>query len=243
MNILNRFFILDDNNHITCLAEHTFFDWVSKNESIQMPQFAGKRIKLAHVMIEMKHLRPHMIMNGSFVYLSIDNNGCIVNKLESYNNSNKSLFHAEWETTPDEFKTIMTLALKQDIPDTPQPLMQRNMLPLDNTQPKMNGLRELINRFPGVEVCGNHLTLNFWVITFDIIQPNGLISLLFIEQGLQHQIAKEYNLSMSSPDNNLRYQLKGPQGCDLSKIGLWIAFILEKRMTYKDINGQNNNQE
>ena len=218
MQITKQLFIIE-NDHIIPLIR----DLDNSPQLSELKSYSGKTIKVAIIYTEIKNNNPYAVINSDFIFFTVNEKGH-----PDVGN------HETWKPNNNEFRTIISLALKKNLDLKKYKIFDNPKMPLDDSDKAIVGIRNLINSFPGLEVIGNNLSLIQWSITFDVINPQGLISLLFLTKGLDHDIAKECSLSIESPDNNMRYTLSSPCNKDKKKASLWVIFIYQKRIEYKE---------
>jgi len=224
--------------------------FISSPDSLQLTAAQGTtQLKLVEIHLEDDATGPLAIVDAEFRYLFVTNDGYLDQQMfasfmqagiKAMNDNTINDPQGEyrtrffWQPTHDEFKTLMSLAL-QNNPSLPCPIMESHRLPIDQTSPEINGIRKLLDVFPGLQVIGTNRSLNYWTITFDIVNLNGLISYQFIKQGLQHDLAKELSITLTCPEEDMRYVISCTVNDDTKKVGMWLIFIYQKRLEYKDI--------
>ncbi|KPA13311.1 hypothetical protein MHK_006488 [Candidatus Magnetomorum sp. HK-1] len=243
---------INDQQVITEISPEFYHDFISHKEGGQLNHFKGKRVRLAEIHLESISEGTSSIVNAEFRYLFVAEDGYLDTKLfeefiqagidavqknmanDPSGDYRKRFF---WKPTNDEFKTLMSLALKKDIPASCK-VMNSHTLPIDNSDPIINGIRKMLAAFPGIRVVGCNRSLHFWTITFDVINLYGLISLLFLREGLKHEIAVSQSLTLASPDDDMRYVFSCTSITDVKKVSVWMIYIYQKRLQYKDMSSQ-----
>jgi len=238
MKTSQRLFILD-NKLVIPLTSEAYNDLM--NNKVPLKEYSGKKVKIADVHLEKDDFTLKAVVGAEFRVLPLNKDGFV--DLEEF----KVLFKEgieepeleyekkfTWKPDDNEFRTIISLAIKKDFRKKNLKVFQDGSLYFDDSNQTIKAIRKLINRFPGIKVVGNNLTINEWNISFDIVDKAGIISYIFLNQGLEHESAKELKLFIKSPDNNMRFILGGPQHYDQKKAGFWATFIYDRRMNYKD---------
>jgi len=247
-----KIYIINDQQTISEISPEFYHSFISNPRSESLKNIQGNRIRLAEIHLDSDRNGPTSIVNAEFRYLYVTDDGYLdESKFSVFIQSGLDAIHTNtindplsdyrsrffWQPTQDEFKTLMTLAFNAKF-TLPCQVMESQILPIDRTDTEINGVRKMIDAFPGLKVVGTNRTLYFWTVTFDIISLNGLISLLFLQEALKHEDAKKASLALASPDDNMRYVLCCTEHSQTKKVSMWLIFVYQKRMAFKDINGQ-----
>jgi hypothetical protein len=247
-----KIYIINDQQNISEISPEFYHAFISNPKSESLKNIQGNRIRLAEIHLDNTRNGPTSIINAEFRYLYVTDDGYldeskfalfIQSGLDAINtntiNDPLSDYRGRffWQPTHDEFQTLMTLAFNPKI-SLPCQVMESHTLPIDRTDLEINGVRKMLDAFPGLKVVGTNRTLYFWTVTFDIISLNGLISLLFLQEALKHEDAKQASLTLASPDDNMRYALCCTEHSQTKKVSMWLIFVYQKRMEYKDVNSQ-----
>ncbi|MBF0451401.1 MAG: hypothetical protein HQK75_11915 [Candidatus Magnetomorum sp.] len=247
-----KIFIINDQQIIHELSPTFYHDFILQTAGVQLTDFKGQRLRLAEIHLEVGSEGPSSIITAEFRYLFVSDDGALDKTLfaefiqsgidavkNNTANDPESAYRKRffWSPTHDEFKTLMSLALKKEMSSACK-VMESYTLPIDNSDPMINGIRKMLAAFPGIRVVGNNRSLHFWSITLDIVNSYGLISLLFLREGLKHEQVKSASLTLSSPDNDMRYVLSCNSFADVKKVSVWMIYIYQKRLQYKDMNSQ-----
>jgi len=248
---IRKIFIINDQQTISEISPEYYHSFISNSKSISM-NIQGNRLRLAEIHLENDRKGPTAIVNAEFRYLYVTDDGYLDESMFalfmkagldaiSANTINNPLSDYRtrffWRPTHDEFKTLMTLAFNPKI-SLPCQIMESHRLPVDRTDPEINGIYKMLDALPGLKAVGINRTRYFWTVTFDIVSRNGLISLLFLQEGLKHEDAKKASLTLSSPDDDMRYVLCCTEHMQTKKVSMWLIFIYQKRMDFKDVNSQ-----
>jgi len=247
-----KIYLIDDHQMVKEISPEFYHNFISRNDETQLENFKGKRLRLAEIHLEKLSDGTSSIVNAEFRYMFVDDDGYIdTKKFEEFiqagidavkentasdpsGNYRKNYF---WKPTNDEFKTLMSFALKNDKPKTFK-IIESHKLPIDNSDPIINGIRKMIAAFPGIRVAGCNRALHFWTITFDVVNLYGLISLLFLREGLKHEIAESQSLTIVSPEEDMRFVLTCTSVAELKKVSVWLIYVYQKRLQYKDMGSQ-----
>ena len=244
-----KIFILTDQNLIHELSPSLYHEFISQKDGVILSDFKGQQLRLAEIHLENDNNDPSSIITAEFRYLFVAEDGSLDKKMFSQfiqsgidavknNTANdpSSDYRKRFFWTPDEneFKTLMSLSLNENA-NFPCKVIEHYTLPIDNSDPIINGIRKMIASFPGIRIVGCNRSLNFWSITFDIVNSYGLISLLFLREGLKHEIAQSASLTIASPENDMRFVLTSSSFSDVKKVGVWIIYLYQKRLDYKDM--------
>jgi hypothetical protein len=250
--IKRKIYIINEKQTITELSPEFYHTFISTPKSVALQNITKNCIRLAEIHLENDRQGPTSIVNAEFRNLYITDDGYLdesmfgkfmqsgldsikLNAINDPLSDYRTQFF--WRPTHDEFTTLMTLAIN---PKTSLPcqVMENHVLPIDRTNPEINGIHKMLDAFPGLKVVGSNRTLYYWTLTFDIVSLNGLISLLFLQEALKHEDAKKASLTLASPDDNMRYVLCCTDHSQTKKVGMWLIFVYQKRMEYKDVNKQ-----
>jgi hypothetical protein len=249
--INRKVLIINEQQTISEINPEDYHSFITNPKSVSM-NIQGNRVRLAEIYLERDRKGPTAIVNAEFRYLYATDE-CYQDEsmfallmksgLDATNASMKNNPLRDyqtryfWQPTYDEFKTLMTVAINSNI-SLPCKVMESHRLPVDRTNPEINGIHKMLDAFPGLKAVGINRTRYFWTVTFDIISLNGLISLLFLQEGLKHEDAKKTSLTLVSPDNDMRYVLCCTEHLQTTKVSMWLVFIYQKRMEYKDVKEQ-----
>jgi hypothetical protein len=247
-----KIFVLDDQQNISEISPEFYHSFVSNPNKESLKNIQGNRLRLAEIHLEGDQKGPTAIVNAEFRYLYVTDDGYLDESmlatfiqagLDAVNdntiNDPLSDYRTKffWRPTHDEFKTLMTLAINPKM-TLPCQVIESHRLPIDRTSSEINGIHQMLSAFPGLKVVGTNRTRHFWTITFDIVSLNGLISLLFLQEGLKHEDVKTAALTLASPDDDMRYVLCCTEHLQTKKVSMWLIFVYQKRLNYKDINTQ-----
>jgi len=253
MTEINRkIYTINNQQTINELTPEFFHTFISKPKSVSLKNVQGNCVRMAEIQLESGRKGPTSIVNAEFRNLYITDDGYLdeikfakfiqtgldainLNTIKDPLSDYQTQFF--WCPTHDEFKTLMTLAIKPKN-STPCQVMESHILPVDRSDLEINGIHKMLSAFPGLRVVGINRTLHFWTVTFDIVSLNGLISLLFLQEGLKHEDIKKASLTLASPDDDMRFVLCCTEHLQTKKVGMWLIYIYQKRMEYKDINKQ-----
>jgi len=253
MTQINRkIYMIDNQQTINAISPEFYHTFITKSQSVSLKNIQGNSVRIAEIHLEKDRKGPTAIVNSEFRYLYVTDEGYldetkfakfIQTGLDAINNdtTNDPLgdYRAQffWRPTHDEFKTLMSLAINPNR-SLPCQVIESHILPVDRSDPELNGIHKMLSAFPGLKVVGTNRTLHFWTVTFDIVSLNGLISLLFLQEGLKHEDIKKASLSLASPEEDMRFVLSCTEHLQTKKVGMWLIYIYQKRMEYKDINKQ-----
>jgi hypothetical protein len=247
-----KIYIINDQQTIFELSLEFYHTFISNPKSVRLQNIKANCIRLAEIHLENGRNGPTSIINAEFRYLYVTDDGFLDDsRFEKFMQSGLDAIKSNtindplsdyrtrffWRPTHDEFKTLMTLAINPQM-SLPCQVMESHILPIDLTNPEINGIHKMLDAFPGLKVVGSNRTLYYWTVTFDIVSLNGLISLLFLQEGLKHEDAKKASLTLASPDDDMRYVLCCTGHSQTKKVGIWLIFVYQKRMEYKDVNKQ-----
>jgi hypothetical protein len=247
-----KIFIIDDQQTISELSPEFYHSFITNPKSVTLQKTKGNCIRLAEIHLEKDRNGPTSIINAEFRYLYITDDGFLdesmfenfmqsgldaikLNTINDPTSDYRTQFF--WHPTHDEFKTLMILAINPQI-SLPCQVIESHTLPIDRTNPEINGIHKMLDAFPGLKVVGTNRTLYYWTVTFDIVSLNGLVSFLFLQEGLKHEDAKKASLTLASPDDDMRYVLCCTAHPQTKKVSMWLIFVYQKRMAYKDVNKQ-----
>jgi hypothetical protein len=247
MKSVKRIFFVDDQK-IVPVAEEAYNAMLENRPVSDFYPCAGRRLKTADIEIDPDQMSPKGILKIEFRYSVFDADGRLDEAaVQSYFdlrtlaakagrlNDPQSEFRKKhcWTATAVEFKSIMKLSLTPDAVKHPVTLSGSKKVPYDRTNLKVDSLCKLIGTFPGLEVVGNNLAVDRWSAIFDVVEPSGLVSIIFLTEGLKLDMVQDLNLLLNSPDKDMRYTLSAPQNRDIQKISLWLIHLYQKRLDYK----------
>jgi hypothetical protein len=247
-----KIYMITDNQLIHELSPSFYHDFISQKEGMFLTDFKGQKLRLAEIHRETASSDPSSIINAEFRYLFISADGRLdtlqfsefiqsgIDAVKNHTADDPSGDYRKrffWTPDNDEFKTLMSIALRDDI-TFPYKVIESHKLPIDNSDPVINGIRKMLISFPGLKVVGCNRSLKFWSITFDVVNSYGLISLMFLREGLKHDIAKSASLTIASPDSDMRYVLSCHNFSDTKKVSVWLIYLYQRRLEYKDMNQQ-----
>jgi hypothetical protein len=247
MNPLKRIFFIVD-QHIIPVAEAAYQALLDKRSGAGFTEYANLRVKTADIEVDPNQLSPYGIVKTEFRYTVFDGDGFLdLADIQSYvslrtkalNGGNRDDPESEfrkkhcWIPTSTEFKMILKLSLVSEFNQRSVALKKNKKLPYDKTNPKVDHLCKLIGTFPGLEVVGNNLALDRWSALFDVVDSSGLVSIIFLLEGLKLEMIQDLDLLLYSPDRDMRYSLSAPQNRDAQKISLWLVHLYQKRLQYK----------
>jgi len=245
-----RIYIINDQQTISELSPEFYHSFISTPKSVSLKNIQGNCIRLAEIHLESERSGPTSIVNAEFRNLYVTNEGFLDEPMFSkFIQASLDALNADtindpltdyrtqffWRPIHDEFKALMTLAINPEI-SLPYQIVESHTLPIDRSDPEINGIHKMLSAFPGLKVVGTNRTLHFWTVTFDIVSLNGLISLLFLQEGLKHDDIKKASLSLVSPEDDMRYVLCCTEHLQTKKVGIWLIYIYQKRLEYKDVN-------
>ena len=247
-----KIYLINDQQTISEIHPEFYHRFISNPKTVSLENIQGKRIRLAEIHLESDRNGPTAIINAEFRYLYVTDDGYLDESrfaafiqagLDAVKNNTindpLSDYRTQffWQPTQDEFKTLMTLAINPKL-SLPYQVMESHTLPIDRSDPEINGIHKMLTAFPGLKVVGTNRTLNYWTVTFDIISLNGLISLLFLQEGMKHEDVKSGSITLSSPEDDMRYVLCCTAQLQTKKVSMWLIFVYQKRLEYKDLNTQ-----
>ena len=77
MGFACRRFLIDDDDAIGRLADATFERMLRDPADHRLPAFAGRRVRMAEVIVEGKGCQPVRVVRRTFALLAVDARGCI----------------------------------------------------------------------------------------------------------------------------------------------------------------------
>ena len=237
---LNRYFYLKD-KEIIYLSNTSYYNLIKNNGKTVISELSNKKVLFADIKVEVESDIVKGITGANYLVIPFNSNGMFnMNELEGLIYIKNVKNYEQYEWTPDElqFKSLMSYALKQELVEGAYPFLEYKKLPFDKTNNVISGICKQLSFFPGLKLAGNNLTLYKWVIVFDVVNPKGFISLLFLKEGLKHEYAKQCELSIFSPNDDMRYILSGSSYADLKKVSMWVLFLYNNRISYKDQDNQ-----
>ncbi|ETR69946.1 MAG: hypothetical protein OMM_03592 [Candidatus Magnetoglobus multicellularis str. Araruama] len=254
--INRKLYLINDKQTITEISPEFYHEFISNPKSVAFENIKASRMRLAEIHLESDREGPSAIVDAEFRYLYVTDNGSLDESMfAQFIQTGLDAIHTNaindpfsdyrtrffWNPTPDEFKTVMSLAINPKI-SLPCQVRESHVLPIDNSEIEINGIRKMLDAFPGLKAVGTNRSLHFWTVTFDIVSLHGLISLLFLKEGLKHDHAKSASLTLTCPENDMRFVLTCSSLSQTKKVSIWLIYIFQKRLEYKDMKDQSSCQ-
>lgn len=76
MGLSCRMFLLDQDDGLYCLPNTKFEQMLRKPTSYRLPRFAGARVRMAEVIVELLDRQPNRVIWSTFGLLTFDDKGC-----------------------------------------------------------------------------------------------------------------------------------------------------------------------
>lgn len=103
MGLSTRIFLLDPNDDLYRLANRKFDQMLMDPASLRFPRFAGTRVRMAHLVVELRNRRPTRVAWGTFSILGFDAQGQLdANSFDRHQRSLVELTFAGLGAAPDD---------------------------------------------------------------------------------------------------------------------------------------------
>lgn len=77
MGVALRILLLDDNDDVHRLSTSTFEQMIDNPSSYPLPRFAGARVRMASVLVELVDRKPTRVIRVTYSMLTFDSQGCL----------------------------------------------------------------------------------------------------------------------------------------------------------------------
>ena len=75
MGLGSRIFIVNDNGSLRRLSMTKYERLFRQDPNECLPEYAGQRVKYAHIVVELENRKPRKVIMDQFLYLTFDSNG------------------------------------------------------------------------------------------------------------------------------------------------------------------------
>ena len=78
MGLSGRIFLLDENDGLHRLPNPAFEQMLQDPRACRLARFAGARVRMAHLVVELRDRQPLRVVRATFHILSFDGDGCFM---------------------------------------------------------------------------------------------------------------------------------------------------------------------